>query len=531
LFFIFAYLGYNGTWLTNGGRCRSGSSRAKTKGIVPPVSRKETMDSYDFCLAWNWEYDHDFVVLLEAACQSRGVSLLQITPDNLADLIAPITNGEIVFRFFWDRASDTDNRFDPIVQWARDFALYRINPDERAKRTWNKVNAHLTFRSAGLQTPHTIILPSYEEQPVLPPIDLEQLGSSFMIKPAHGGGGEGVIIGATCLSEVLSARQEYPDDEYLLQAQVVPANFGTHPAWFRVIYCAGSAYPSFWDPFTHIYTPVTFLREDHHSIDSLHELTAFIARICGLDLFSTELCVGSDDRLVVIDYINDPIDLRLQSRASDGVPDEIVHDVVGSLAALVADHCRPSITGERSETCPPQLAQHDASGLAGRRLAYILEECRNAFLHAEACRSSGAHFDFIVRVRGSDVKQNTLHPYVCISVTHSIMNSCETDFVSSVKKGMEICQHLIRQPPNETRAYQGTIYLNTSVWFSYQGSDRRLAERRQGERRQSERRSCGISLDQVRVDQRSHRLNVDRRKIDRRKQNRRKGDRRVSPML
>ena len=44
------------------------------------------MDSYDLCLAWNWEYDHDFVVLLEAACRSRDVSLLQITPDNLADL-------------------------------------------------------------------------------------------------------------------------------------------------------------------------------------------------------------------------------------------------------------------------------------------------------------------------------------------------------------------------------------------------------------------------------------------------------------
>jgi hypothetical protein len=489
------------------------------------------MDSYDLCLAWNWEYDHDFVVLLEAACQSRGVSLLQITPHNLADLIAPITNQEIVFRFFWDRASDTDNRFDPIVQWARDSALYRINPDERARRTWDKVNAHLTFSSAGLQTPDTIILPSYDEQPVLPPIDLEQLGSSFMIKPAHGGGGEGVKIGATCLSEVLSARQEYPKDEYLLQAQILPATLGTHLAWFRVIYCAGSAYASFWDPFTHVYTPVTFLQENRHDIHSLHEVTTFIARICGLDLFSTELCLGPDDRLLVVDYINDPIDLRLQSKAFDGVPDEIVHEIVGSLTALVADHCQPCISGERSGTCPPELAQDDASGLTGRRFAYILEECRNASLHAEPYRSSGADINFIVRVSGRDVTRNFLHPYVCISATSSIMNSCETDFVSSVKKGMEICQHIIRQPPNKTRAYQGTIYLSTSVWFSYQGPDRRLGERRQGERRQNERRSYRISFDRVRVDQRSHRFSVDRRKIDRRKQNRRKGDRRVSPML
>jgi hypothetical protein len=489
------------------------------------------MNSYDLCLAWNWEYDHDFVVLLEAACQSRGVSLLQITPDNLADLIPPLTNQEIVFRFFWDRASDTDNRFDPIVQWARNFALYRINPDERARRTWDKVNAHLTFSSAGLQTPNTIILPSYEKQPVLPPIDLGPLGGSFMIKPAHGGGGEGVISGATCLSEVLSARREYPNDEYLLQAQVVPANFGPYPAWFRVIYCAGSAHPSLWDPFSHVYTPVTFLREDQHPIDSLHDVTAFIASICGLDLFSTELCLTPDDRLLVVDYINDPIDLRLQSKAFDGVPDEIVHDIVGSLAALVADHCQPSIIGERSDTCPPQLAQDNASSLIRRRLAYILEECRNASLHAEPYRSSGADINFMVRVAGRDVMQNSLHHFVCISVSRNLMNSCESDFVSSVTKGMEICQHIIRQPPNKTRAYQGTIYLNTSVWFSYQGPDRRLGELRQGERRQSQRRSCAISLNRVRVDQRSHHFGMDRRRIDRRKQDRRKGDRRVSPKL
>jgi hypothetical protein len=485
------------------------------------------MNSYDLCLAWNWEYDHDLVVLLETACRSRGVSLLQITPDNLADLITPITNHEIVFRFFWDRASDTDERFIPIVQWARDYALYRINPDERARRTWDKVKVHLAFGSAGLQTPYTIILPSYEEQPLLHPIDLDPLGGSFMIKPAHGGGGEGVITGATCLSEVLSARQEYPKDQYLLQAQIVPAYFGPHPAWFRVIYCVGSVHPSLWDPSTHVYTP----KEDQLPIDSLHEVMVFIASICGLDVFSTELCLTSDDRLVVVDYINDPIDLRLQSRAFDGVPDEIVHNMVGSLATLVADHCQPFIRGERSDTCPSQLAQDNASGLVGRRLAYILEECGNASLHAEPYGSSGADINFIVKAGGREGMQDSLHPFVSISVSRTIMNSSETDFVSSVKKGMEICQQIIRQPPNKTRAYQGTLYLNTSVWFSYQGPDRRLGERRRGERRQSERRSCGMSRDWIRENQQACGFGIDRRGIDRRKQERRKKDRRMSLLL
>jgi len=34
-----------------------------------------------------------------------------------------------------------------------------------------------------------------------------------------------------------------------------------------------------------------------------------------------------------VDYVNDPIDLRLQSRAVDGVPDFIVEDVAARIAA------------------------------------------------------------------------------------------------------------------------------------------------------------------------------------------------------
>lgn len=41
------------------------------------------MDHFDLGLAWNWEYDADFIQLLHASCGQCGVSLLQITPDNL----------------------------------------------------------------------------------------------------------------------------------------------------------------------------------------------------------------------------------------------------------------------------------------------------------------------------------------------------------------------------------------------------------------------------------------------------------------
>ena len=46
------------------------------------------MSRYDLCLSWNWEYDADFVHLIEAACAARGVSLLQATPASLDQVLA-----------------------------------------------------------------------------------------------------------------------------------------------------------------------------------------------------------------------------------------------------------------------------------------------------------------------------------------------------------------------------------------------------------------------------------------------------------
>ncbi len=296
------------------------------------------MSVYDLCILWNWKYDADFVSLLDIACRSHGISFMQITPDNLMQHLRALINHQISFRAFFDRASDTDPRVMPIVQWARDNAVYRINPHEHATRTWDKATMHQVLTRFGLHTPYTIILPSYEQQPVLGPIDLGLLGDRFTIKPSQGGGGEGVVNEATSLSEVLSARRDYPSDRYLLQAHVVSAQLDFRPAWFRVIYCGGKVYPCWWDSRKCLYNPVTFAEESFYRLGKLRETVVSIARLCKLDLFSTEISLTPDGFLVVVDYVNDMLDLRLQSKAFDGVPDDIVHDIAERLTLLVKSH-------------------------------------------------------------------------------------------------------------------------------------------------------------------------------------------------
>lgn len=297
------------------------------------------MTDYDLCIAWNWEHDKDFIMLLGEECHKFGISLFQITPDNITELYSPILNCEITFRAFWDRASDTDPRFLPIVELATDLSLYCINHHEQALRSHDKAIMHLTLIDAGLYTPYTIILPSYEEQPDIPDIDLSPIGKPFIIKPAHGGGGVGVVFKASSLPQVTAARKEYPGDKYLLQANIVPTCFDSRPAWFRVISFAGNIYPCWWDTHTHVYKQVTTSEENLYSLGPLRGIAATIARLSELDLFSTEIALTEAGIFVIVDYVNDQIDLRLQSKADDGVPDDIVHDITKCVPPLVASHC------------------------------------------------------------------------------------------------------------------------------------------------------------------------------------------------
>lgn len=297
----------------------------------------------DFGFAWNWEYDNDFVRLLEAQSQSQGVSFLSVTPENVEDLAADLKSGALQIKALWDRAADADDRFLKLTDWAQTNAILQINPHEKAVRAWNKATMHLEFITAGVYTPYTIVLDPYNVQPVLRQVDLSVLGGRFIIKPVHGGGGVGVILDATGLERVLAARREHPDDFYLLQAFIEPVLLDGRPAWFRVIYGCGQAYFCWWDVKTHVYTPFSESDKSALPMALLNGILSKIAALTGLDVFSSEIALTADGNFVVVDYINDPLDLRLQSLTPDGVPDEIAYAVVRNVVAKIAAGIRPDL--------------------------------------------------------------------------------------------------------------------------------------------------------------------------------------------
>jgi hypothetical protein len=296
------------------------------------------MPRYDLCLAWNWEYDADFVHLIEVACVTRGVSLLQVAPDSLDQVLAGLENKEISFNALFDRASESDRRFQPLVDWAIRHRLFCMNPQKRSLWSGDKATMHLEFISHGLYTPYTIILSPFTKHSSIQPSDLQPLGGSFAIKPACEGGGDGVILEASSWEQVLDARQQYPHEKYLLQANVTTCILGGRPAWFRVLYCDGAVYPCWWDQSTHVYARVMAEEKAHFGLRNLREVPVQIAQICGLHLFSTEIALTEEGNFLAVDYVNDPVDLRLQSKAIDGVPDFYVENIAARLVRLVENN-------------------------------------------------------------------------------------------------------------------------------------------------------------------------------------------------
>jgi hypothetical protein len=291
----------------------------------------QKQDSFGLGVAWNWPFDSGFLRMLHQKCSENILPLIEITSTSLDSVVMGLQASPPTFSTYLDRASDSDPRFGPLGRWADRHCRYVFNRAELASRAEDKATVHYSLIRAGLQTPHTIILPPFTSHPQLPEIDFSMLNGHFAIKPAHGGGSEGVVTNAHLAEHVQSARQQFPEDAYLLQSTIHPTRLMDKEAWFRVLYCCNQVFPCWWDTCSHIYTPLGISDIQSNGLEMLGRITRQIAAVIGLDLFSTEIALIETGNFVVVDYVNNPVDLRLQSEAVDGVPDEIVWNVSGCL--------------------------------------------------------------------------------------------------------------------------------------------------------------------------------------------------------
>jgi glutathione synthase/RimK-type ligase-like ATP-grasp enzyme len=320
----------------------------QAKGTVPSTPLPlDSRRAFSYCVAdrmaelfhlaaaWDWEYDRDFIEILQEQMHAQRLSFYSISHHNTQETLHRLQKGEIVFGALLDRASESDENFMPLVRHLRRTSILYVNDPDLVHHAIDKATMHLEFLTKGIEVPFTIIISPYakKREVELSLSELARLGRPFIIKPANTtGGGTGVILGAETLKDVIESRQHHKNDKYLLQEKVVPAPVNGEKGWFRVFGIYGDVLPCWWDDETHRYRTLTRGEIRTFGLAPLIAITRKIAEVCRLDFFSTEIALTASGSFVVVDYVNDLCDMRLQSKHADGVPDGVVTEIARKIA-------------------------------------------------------------------------------------------------------------------------------------------------------------------------------------------------------
>lgn len=296
------------------------------------------MEIYDIGLAYVWEYDDDFIELIESAFHKAGLTSFRITAWNINEITDRVRKRKLGFNFYLDRASDANEAFLYLGKILTRRKTKIFNPYKNIRHAIDKASMHLEFITTGLEVPYSIIIPPHNQlMNIYISVDeLAKLGRPFIIKPCNNtGGGVGVVTGAESLKEILEERLRNSDDKYILQQKIYPLIIGEKRAWFRSFWAFGRPIPVWWNDLTHIYNELSPQEIKSFRLNRLLLITKKIAVLTGIDFFSTEIVITENKKFVVIDYVNDQCDMRIKSRHIDGVPDNVVQKIIDQMIKSV----------------------------------------------------------------------------------------------------------------------------------------------------------------------------------------------------
>ncbi len=299
---------------------------------IPKIEQK-TQKVFDFAIAWNWEYDRDFICQINDTCLKLGLKPYIINPQNLFETLQLLKEGQIKFLTFFDRASDTDSRFLELAQVLQESGAFFVNHPDKIKWIDDKALIHMDCVTNEIPVPQTFIYYPTDERRVIMN-KIKHIGSPFVIKPAHSvdSGGMGVLLNAHTVEDAQYWHSRYKNYIFLLQKQIAPCLIDKKVASFRVFYVFGKIFPCWWDPVTHIYEVVTEEEKEKLGLEPLYIITKKIWKIYSLGFFSTEISMEKGRRFVVIDYINDQCDMRRKTKFNDAVCDTVIDAVAFEMA-------------------------------------------------------------------------------------------------------------------------------------------------------------------------------------------------------
>ena len=285
--------------------------------------------TYDIVLSSPFiNYDF-FAHRLRQYCGQMGLTFFLVDDVWVHEFAQKLKEREIKVRVLFDLTANQVREDDAYLQLAREVIQQDgsvIDDPDVTAATAHKGIFHQVLLDNHVPVPETIIVKRSELENFTITRDIRtKVGVPFVVKPAWGDSGVGVIINSYYEDDLLKSAEEAPNsDAFLIQKQVDPIKLGSHSGWFRMFYICGEVIPCWWNPSSHEYHLVTPQQVKRYKLTPLARIMRSIARISKMKKFTSEICQHTDGKFYVVDYINADPDMNPRSFYDNGVPDELV---------------------------------------------------------------------------------------------------------------------------------------------------------------------------------------------------------------
>ena len=290
-------------------------------------------ETYDVVISSPFPNYDFFSQRMMELCGQMGLSFFFVNDVWVKEFTEKLIDKEVSARVLLDLSASQTEEDDPYTALAKEVKRqkgYVLDDPDVTARVAHKGHFHEVLHQNSIPVPETIIVQRDEiDSFEITDEVTSKVGTPFVVKPAWGDSGVGVVVGATSKQDLLQSAEETPlSDAFLLQHTVTPRKLGRYLGWFRLYHICGEVIPCWWDPSTHEYHLVAPSEMRRYHLSALRRIVRGIAQASKMKKFSCEVCLDEDGKFYAVDYVNADPDMNPQSYYDNGVPDEVVRHIV-----------------------------------------------------------------------------------------------------------------------------------------------------------------------------------------------------------
>ena len=292
-----------------------------------------TRTTYDLVFSSPFGSYEYFAHTLRQLCGQLRLNFFLVNDLWVQEFLEKVNTGQIgakvLLNFTTTDQVRADDPYTAIARKLKQQGCHLIDDPDVAVPSSHKGDFHKILEEQGVPVPPTIVLKRDEVAQFQLTEDIKnRVGVPFVVKPARGFGGFGVIVDARSEEDVQGCLRECPDaDTILVQKRLTLQDLGRHKGWFRMFYICGTVIACWWDPGSHEYHLVKPSQMEKYNLAPLYSIMQRIADISQMKKFSSEICLHDDNKLYAVDYMNTCPDMNPRSFYDNGLPDEVVRHI------------------------------------------------------------------------------------------------------------------------------------------------------------------------------------------------------------